>query len=299
MRKSRCIPECLTRSQPEGGGTPSPSKNKWLEWVLEQLAVRAVTAVLHRCSPQWKMPPRRIGDEMLFYVLQGEGETHVDGRRHPLRPGSCASFHRGVEHSATHDPKKPFQVIALHYTASVFGSLSLPELTGFPDVFQNAQDIEPLLLEACQEGELHPLGWARGLDALTTRILLQLIRRHSAFLFEETQEPRFLDLIRLLPAFNAMKKNLAVPVRIPAMARAVGFSQAQFRRVFARATGTSPLEHQVQLRMAHACSLLRTTSKTIGAIAEEVGYGESAAFAHRFKKQMKIAPGKYRRDSMI
>ncbi len=294
MNASGDSPAASVAARPPASNHP---RNEWLEQTLERISVRSVTAILHRCASDWAMPSRRIGDDMLFCILKGRGRTTVAGQTYDLLPGICASFRRGVEHAAFHDPRHPIHVIALHYTATVFESLSLPELVGFPDVFRIKGDLalEALLREACREYARRPPGWERGLEALATRILLQLIRRHGAALRAKSRDTNFADLRRLLPTLNAMKKNLAEPASIPALAKSAGFSEAQFRRVFGRAIRMTPIQYLCRIRMEHACGLLRRTPKTMEAIASEVGYAEPSSFAHGFKKRMRIAPGEYRR----
>ncbi len=287
----------LNRPQAEYPPYPDHPAHEWLERSLEQMMVRGVTAILYKCAPKWAMPTRRISDDMLFYVIKGRGRMTVQGRTHPLFPGICASFQRGVEHAAFHDPGHPIHVISLHYTATVFESLTVPDLLGFPNFFQVKGDaaMDAMMREACREHALRPPGWERGLESLTTRILLHLIREHGGTLSMKSQDAKFADLRRLLPSLESMKGNLAALASVPALARSAGYSEAQFRRVFARAMGMAPVQYMRRIRMERAGALLRTTSQTIESISAEVGYAEPAFFAHSFKKLMGIAPGEYRR----
>lgn len=275
---------------------PPISNEAWLSRVMEQITVRGVTAVHHRCSPLWRMAERRVGDDMLFYITQGRGKARIEGRECALAPGVAASFRRGTPHSATTDPRHPIHVISLHYTATVFGTLTLPELLGFPDSFPLAGDrrIDAMFHEASRECALRPAGHERGLEALTLRILLHLIRNHGASLANRPPEFRLADLQRLLPAIEAIRRELREPAVIPDLARAAGLSEAQFRRVFHRTMGVSPVRYQRRVRMERACELLRHTDQKIEKIAEEVGYVEPAFFAHTFKRLVGVTPGRYR-----
>ena len=52
--------------------------------------------------------------------------------------------------------------------------------------------------------------------------------------------------------------------------------------------------HLLEIRMEKAKELLRTTSDTIGEIAEKTGYSGANYFTVCFKKYTGIAPGAYR-----
>lgn len=277
---------------------PDPGASReWLESTLDRITVERVSAVHHACAPEWRMEPRRIGDDMFFHVTGGSGWAVVEGRRHRLAAGICAHFRRGALHSGTHDPHRPLRVIALHYTARLFDSLTVPQALGFPDVFPLGSDrvADALFLEACREYALQPPGFTRGLEALVTRILLHLVRQRGASTSVPGRRPEIGDLGRLLPALDAMQKRHAEPIPIVTYARLAGWSEPQFRRVFHRAMGTSPVQHLVRLRMERACWLLRHTSQTVEAISSVVGYAEAAFFARIFRREMGATPGAYRR----
>ena len=72
-------------------------------------------------------------------------------------------------------------------------------------------------------------------------------------------------------------------------------SKATLMRNFYRATGTTPLQYQMRLRIAEAAMLLRDTEKTLTDIAFEVGFCDSNYFGRQFKRFAASAPGEYRK----
>ena len=69
------------------------------------------------------------------------------------------------------------------------------------------------------------------------------------------------------------------------------YLQKQFKRY----VGQSPTEYQIYLRMTKAKELMRTTHKSIGEIAYEVGIDNPGYFTRRFKQQEGMTPQEYRR----
>jgi AraC-like DNA-binding protein/mannose-6-phosphate isomerase-like protein (cupin superfamily) len=270
----------------------------WFEPILREMRIYGVTAWRHICGPDWVIPERVSADDMFLYIIQGYGRMMVEDRRYVLRPGHCVHFRRQVPHRMSHDPSRPFVVVTLHYTATVLESLTLPELIGFPDYFNIREDpwLGQQFQEVLDEEIRKPVGYERGVEALVMRILLHLIRtkRYRATMRPQRAHVRHDDLLRLRPALLRMRSKLAQPDSLTKLARQVGLSPAQFRRIFVRALRTTPVQYQRRLRMERASRLLRTSTLTVEAIAGEVGYAEPAFFAKTFKRLMGLSPGKFR-----
>jgi len=265
--------------------------------LIDRLTVGTVTAIKYLCTAQWTIaPPRRVADDMFFYIIAGRGHMTVAGRRSRLGPGDLIHWRRGEAHASSTEPDDPFQVISIHYTATLDGAIPIAEALGFPDVFRlgSGHPLEDLAHEACREYANQPLGWKRGLEAMLVRLILQVIRERGGDLAPDLAGHSLRDLQRVMPALQAMRDTVAMPLAIPVLARRCALSTAQFRRVFSRAIGRSPVHYQRQLRLTESCRLLRETSETIEAIAARVGYSEPSFFSHTFRVAMGMPPGAYR-----
>ncbi len=78
------------------------------------------------------------------------------------------------------------------------------------------------------------------------------------------------------------------------LARAAGFSPAQFRRNFARWLGMAPRDYLLRYRLETARRLLETTDLTVAAIAERTGSGDAAHFSRLFKRAYTMTPAQCR-----
>jgi AraC-like DNA-binding protein len=65
-------------------------------------------------------------------------------------------------------------------------------------------------------------------------------------------------------------------------------------RVFRKATGQTPIEYLVRLRIQKAMELLRTTDRTITEIAMDVGFNDSNYFARQFRRLTDRSPRAFR-----
>ena len=87
------------------------------------------------------------------------------------------------------------------------------------------------------------------------------------------------------------------PVGVAALARAAGFSPAQFRRGFGEHIGVSPRTYLVNHRLETARRLLEQSDLSVAAIALKCGFSSSSHFIHLFKRQVGLAPLQYRQAS--
>jgi AraC-like DNA-binding protein/mannose-6-phosphate isomerase-like protein (cupin superfamily) len=278
----------------------SLSKNGDINRLLQATSVTARTAISYHCSGQYAMRERVIGDDMFYCITQGKAEVYVNGQKYFLNTGQCAHFPRGVRHAAFAIKDAPFDVIAMHYDALVFGGLTLPRLLEFPAVFnwRDKSTFIAALEEMCRVYTLQPAGWKVLLNAMTTQFLWNLVDEEIQLQSPQTTLP-WRNMERLLPALTLMREQLKTPLTIEQLAAKCHLSPAQFRRVFQDAMGTSPLRYLQQRRLEKACQLLLHSSNTIEAISAQVGYEDASYFSHTFRRVMGLPPGKYRKLNVL
>lgn len=100
----------------------------------------------------------------------------------------------------------------------------------------------------------------------------------------------------LAVAFAVMRRMPSIS--IAEWARAVGFSPAQFRRLFHERLGMSPQECLTRHRVEEAQRLLQTTDLPVVAIAERLGFDSISHFSRLFRRACGESPGKYRRKKI-
>jgi AraC-like DNA-binding protein len=68
----------------------------------------------------------------------------------------------------------------------------------------------------------------------------------------------------------------------------------RFAQKFTSLVGEPPLSYLTRWRMQKATQVLRRADSTIAMVAHTVGYEADASFAKAFKREIGVAPGKYR-----
>lgn len=93
-------------------------------------------------------------------------------------------------------------------------------------------------------------------------------------------------------------KNLTKDVSADVLCKEFSVSKATLYRTMKPYAPNGIAAYVKQMRMNKACELLRRTELTVDAIAEAVGYGDTAYFLRSFKKEKGIPAGVYRKSGI-
>ncbi|HEX6273139.1 MAG TPA: AraC family transcriptional regulator [Polyangiaceae bacterium] len=100
----------------------------------------------------------------------------------------------------------------------------------------------------------------------------------------------------LARSLSAIHGRVGEPWTADALAAEARLSRSAFAERFGQVLGQPPLTYLTRWRMQIAARRLRDTQHGIAAIAAEVGYESEATFSRAFKREMGIAPGRYRQQ---
>ncbi|WP_343550579.1 helix-turn-helix domain-containing protein [Pantoea sp.] len=99
----------------------------------------------------------------------------------------------------------------------------------------------------------------------------------------------------LAPLLDDLRTHLNTPLLIDQLARRAGMSRRTFLRRFQDATGTSPGEWMLSVRIEKACTLLESGTQSIDLIAEQAGFGSAETLRHHFRQRLNTSPTKWRK----
>ncbi len=106
----------------------------------------------------------------------------------------------------------------------------------------------------------------------------------------------YLHADRISRIISYMEKNYQQDISLDNLTRLSGMSGSSFRRHFLKATGVSPIEYLLQLRLRKAALLLSCGLLSVGEVAMRCGFNDSNYFSHQFRRQFGKSPSIYRRD---
>ena len=96
------------------------------------------------------------------------------------------------------------------------------------------------------------------------------------------------------PARTWALAHLDQPISVDDLAVRAVMSRRTFARRFRSETGTTPAQWLLEQRLRAAQSLLETTDRPVGQIAQESGFGNAAALRAHFERRLRTTPTAYR-----
>ena len=92
-----------------------------------------------------------------------------------------------------------------------------------------------------------------------------------------------------------LQENYNEHFSLETLSKLAFISPKYFSRLFRIHNGCTLTEYVQNLRIEHACDMLKNTQNSIAQIAENVGYSDIGYFNKLFKKVMKVSPSEFRR----
>lgn len=241
-----------------------------------------------------------------------------------LTGGDMIVFPQGASHWLAESASAPrvsgLNVLAAHQNQEpVFceGEIGATLLCGH---FELDRAIEHPLLESLpgmllvRSTEQHAAGWLESVarliqnetaaelpgaafcvDQLANVLFIQLLRIYMAGLDGPRGFVAAIRDARISGALELMHNRLATEWTVDRLARASGISRTGFAVRFKNLVGMTPMQYLTYWRLQKANQAIRETRRTIGEIAESVGYQSEAAFHRAFKRHFQVGPGAVRR----
>lgn len=169
-------------------------------------------------------------------------------------------------------------------------ALRLLELSGARD-----REISQLMRLLYQEATSHSAPSPLYLQGIGQALAVHLVRHFR----DETAGPKPVNALpayKLHRAIRRMRESLDRDFSLSALALEADMSHFHFSRMFRRATGRSPSQYFIEMRMETARQLLLASDLSIIDIALEVGYSSPSHFAQVFKRHSGTTPRAYRQQ---
>ncbi|MFC3711242.1 helix-turn-helix domain-containing protein [Sphingoaurantiacus capsulatus] len=131
-------------------------------------------------------------------------------------------------------------------------------------------------------------------EQATDLLVTQLIRGHSSFAALQQQARRGLADWQVRKVTAYMRDHLDEPIGLDALADLIGLSRFHFCTAFRQATGSTPHNWLVGLRIEQARRLLADRELPITEVALAVGYETPSSFAASFRKLVGVTPSGFR-----
>jgi AraC-like DNA-binding protein len=148
-------------------------------------------------------------------------------------------------------------------------------------------------------GPLFVEGVELALSVLLVKLYCVFPRRGSR---DTSHERKSGSLSLALPAHLLKKtldrmRDLTADLSLDMLASEIGYSRRHFLRMFQQATGATPHQYLLQLRIEHAQHLIKDGNLPLIDVAGTCGFSSHAHMSRVFRKLLGVSPSGYRRNS--
>jgi AraC family transcriptional regulator len=158
----------------------------------------------------------------------------------------------------------------------------------------NDRVVQSVGLALLAELETENIGSRLYADSLANILALHLVRNYTG---NETPQPRFVGGLsgkRLANVLAFVDENFAGDPSLAELAEVAGMSTFHFAREFKRATGTTPHQYLMKLRIDRAKELLMKSELPLVDVGFQSGFSHQSHFSRLFRKLTGTTPQTYR-----
>lgn len=243
------------------------------------------------CTPGHSYGPVLRSGYLIHYVLSGKGYYQVRGKTYRLGEGDAFLICPDELIYYEADKKDPWT-----YTWIGFQGVKVREyldrtfLLTTP-VFHYGQDDR---IRLCHEKMFEANQLSANRDLIMNSILYEYLFLLARKFPKEPVRSRENQAVYVEEALRCLESRYGQNLSIQSVADELGLDRSYLHRIFKAATGSSPQEYLLDLRIRKACDLLRQTDLAVSIISLSVGYEDTLYFSRLFKKKKGVSPTGYR-----
>lgn len=246
----------------------------------------------------------------MVIVIAGTGTHKVLDRTYELKRGSVFIIPVGVVHS--YENVVDMRVINVMFAAEyprTMVNMQDERLEAFTRLFANnehyvnlgyydkqfelsedrLQQVIFAFDKIIREEESKMPGWKEIAGAMFVYAAVEISRN------TEMTDRRFATaLAKIEDSRDCINYSFMGNITVSELAARTGYSTRHFVRLFKEIYGMSPMECILDVRLKHACNLLKISSLSISDIAAQSGFTSLSYFSRYFKEKMGVTPRQYR-----
>jgi len=263
---------------------------------------------VHKCMEQIPLPPfgcehsryiqaYRTKEEMHYHAypefgicLAGSGIFFVRDRVYPFSAGCVTYFPAGILHIAQ-SPTDHTSTWLYLWQDMGKQRITLPprEIITYD---KDCATLTELLYRCAKHADATEVDYYNSLfETLIHRLTLCA---NSAGASGETAARE-----RILPAITLIAEQYPEELTAAHLAHACGVSESVLRRLFRQATGLSPVDYLVSVRILMAKNLLLNTDEPILSISLSCGFPVLSTFNRQFRQNTGMSPSEYRKTGNL
>lgn len=246
----------------------------------------------------------------LNYIESGNGYYIIEDKTYPIRAGDVFIINNQERHMVVDEKQIFMQVIVFHpdwirEEAKQYSclkpffrrkSLFSNRVSGDRDETKEIADgITRIMREYKERKEGYQL-----VIRMTLLTTLALLKRHYETeheLLEETETVRK-NSSRMQAVAAYIENHYEEHISLTELGQIAGMSEAYLSTCFGQIMNTTIVKYTEEVRIRHACELLRTTEMQVTEIAFACGYNNLSYFNRSFRQKMHVTPREYRKAGL-
>lgn len=238
--------------------------------------------------------PQGCGAYILIYCTDGEGWISVGGgKQKRIAKGTLAVIPAHTPHVYGSNPNNPWSIFWLHFQGEEV-----------PEFFRNIDlDYEPLQIPVKASAQFIVLFdecydiLLRG-HTLNNMIYVSQVARHLigliCYLQGQPKLPPHKSKQYIEDSIEYMTGQLEKSVTLKELAHRANLSVPHYVHLFKKATGYSPIDYYLRMKMQLAGQYLDLSDLTVKQISSKLGFNDPYYFSKLFNKIMGQSPTHYR-----
>jgi len=245
-----------------------------------------------------------------IYLAKGTGTLFVGDCIQSIAENSCVLIGPNIPHYWLFDDDylnehNPIDCIVIHFKPNFLGNdfFQLQETKNLQNLILNSS--RALYLEQCSSIFTSLFyNVSEQLDILKITKLIESLyyfqKNNPKLLISENYEVfnHSSDNKRMNDVINYIKDNYRSKVELDALADLAKMTKNSFCRYFKQKTGKTPIQFVSELRVSHACRLLKSSDMNLKEISFESGFNSFVNFHKIFKSVTDTSPKQYKKDNI-
>jgi AraC-like DNA-binding protein len=240
----------------------------------------------------------------ILFIVYGQGVVEFERNRFDIEADSVIMLPENKKHKIIDKPRKQMTIFSVYFDEQKAGLnkniidslLSTDEPFTLPLYY--SENIKNHLRQMLYEQNTKPPGYKISIIQNLSLVVLQIYRAKLSQGQNIISAKKPNSRERVTSVLDYISSNCHKQYGHADAARLAKVSQRQFTNICRELAGESFIKFLNSVRCTKAAELLKNTEMHIAAIAFEAGYEDLSTFYRAFKKNYKISPRQYKKQSI-
>ncbi|AFC31133.1 AraC family transcriptional regulator [Paenibacillus mucilaginosus] len=264
----------------------------------------------HISLSKWQgVPPQEAFESSLsrhlIVIHTTPGPVHVHERGDGLneegvaRPGNINVFSAGEMSYCRWEEELSFLRLELDpaFVQEIAGHSEFVASGGRIELNHKLRTSDPKLFHLSQwlldELQSEGAGGKLYTDSLVRLLTVHLLQNYTSTPRKQRALPRKMSAQQVSRAIEYMHAHIERDISLEELAAVAHMSQSHLSRLFKQATGLSPHQYFIAIRVEKAKSLIQSRSLTLAEIASTLGFTDQSHFHRHFKRITGLSPREF------